>query len=146
MDTSIPAFYIQIYYLRLEIFTISDTMYFIFGINSKKARKKMKYPDRDILYVEENVLKEETFKTTKELNQKKLTGSNVEHVNINGNYGLKYKGYNTTIYYSPENKIFFGKLENIKGLVNFEAPTIKKAKEEFEKAVDDYIIFKKEIK
>ena len=58
----------------------------------------------------------------------------------------EYKGYVGSIEYSVEDSIHYGKLLNIKDLVNYEAGNITDLEKEFHKAVDDYIEFKKELK
>lgn len=57
----------------------------------------------------------------------------------------KYEGHFGSIEYSTDDNIYFGKILNIKGLVNYEAHTIDELRDEFHKAVDDYIIFCNEI-
>lgn len=55
---------------------------------------------------------------------------------------LVYKGYFTYVGYSPKDRVYFGQIENIKDLVNFEAHTSEGLVDEFKKAVDDYIALK----
>ena len=55
---------------------------------------------------------------------------------------LTYKGYITKVSYSSEDEVFFGKIENIKDLVNFESNSSIDIEAEFRKAVDDYIKIK----
>lgn len=52
---------------------------------------------------------------------------------------LTYKGYIADIEFSPEDGCFFGKLANIRDLVNFEADTAKGLVTAFQQAVDDYL-------
>ena len=52
---------------------------------------------------------------------------------------LTYKGYIADIEFSPEDGCFFGKLANIRDLVNFEADTAKGLVAAFQEAVDDYL-------
>ena len=54
---------------------------------------------------------------------------------------LKYKGYIGTVDYSKEDQVFFGKIERINGLINFEGVHEKELKIAFEKAVDDYLAY-----
>lgn len=54
---------------------------------------------------------------------------------------LKYKGYIGTVNYSEEDEVFFGKVEGINGLVNFEGESVKELKAAFEEAVDDYLAY-----
>lgn len=52
---------------------------------------------------------------------------------------LKYKGYTGIVGYSEEDEVFFGKIEGINSLVNFEADNVKALKEAFVEAVDAYL-------
>ena len=55
------------------------------------------------------------------------------------NYIPEYKGYHTKVEYSVEDQVFYGKIEGIKDLVNFESVSLNTVEEEFHKAVDDYL-------
>lgn len=57
---------------------------------------------------------------------------------------LEYKGYTTKVKYSNEDNVFFGKIEGINSLVNFEAESADEVKDAFEEAVNDYLAFCKE--
>ena len=57
----------------------------------------------------------------------------------------EYKGYHTKVEFDTEKLILYGKVEGINDLVTFESSTIKNAKKEFEKAVDEYLAFCKEV-
>jgi predicted HicB family RNase H-like nuclease len=50
-----------------------------------------------------------------------------------------YKGYIGSVHYSDDDQVFFGKLEYIKSLVNYEGTDVKSLKQAFEEAVDDYL-------
>ena len=54
---------------------------------------------------------------------------------------LKYKGFLGTVAFSDEDNVFFGKIEGINGLVNFEGESVDELKNAFHEAVDDYIIY-----
>ena len=54
---------------------------------------------------------------------------------------LKYKGYVGSVAYSEPDKVFFGKLEGIDDLVNYEGVSVKELTDAFHEAVDDYLIF-----
>ena len=54
---------------------------------------------------------------------------------------LKYKGYIGSVAYSEPDKVFFGKIEGIDGLVNYEGESVKELTDAFHEAVDDYLIF-----
>jgi len=57
---------------------------------------------------------------------------------------LKYKKFLGTVAFSEEDNVFFGKIEGINGLVNFEGKSVDELVNAFHEAVDDYIIFCKE--
>lgn len=52
---------------------------------------------------------------------------------------LKYKGFLGSVSFSEEDNVFFGKIEGIDGLVNFEGESVKELTDAFHEAVDDYI-------
>ncbi len=54
---------------------------------------------------------------------------------------LKYKGYIGSVAYSEPDKVFFGKIEGIDGLVNYEGESVQELTSAFKEAVDDYLIF-----
>lgn len=58
---------------------------------------------------------------------------------------LTYKGYLGSVHYSPEDEVFYGKIEAVTDLVTFEADSAKQLRQEFETAVDDYLAFCAEV-
>ncbi len=54
---------------------------------------------------------------------------------------MTYKGYIGSVAYSEKDNVFFGKIEGIKGLVNFEGESVDELKKAFHEAVDDYLAF-----
>lgn len=52
---------------------------------------------------------------------------------------FEYKGYIGNAQICYESECLHGRIVNISGLVTYEAETVGELKEEFEKAVDDYI-------
>lgn len=58
---------------------------------------------------------------------------------------LEYKGYFTKIHYSAEDKVLYGKIEEIPALANFESVSAKDIIQEFHNAVDDYILAMEEV-
>ncbi len=52
---------------------------------------------------------------------------------------LSYKGYIGTVSFSEKDNVFFGKIEGINGLVNFEGESVHELKTAFYEAVDDYL-------
>jgi predicted HicB family RNase H-like nuclease len=53
---------------------------------------------------------------------------------------MEYKGYFGSVHYSDEDSIFFGKIEFIRGLINYEGESVTTLKEAFKEAVEDYLI------
>ena len=54
---------------------------------------------------------------------------------------MAYKGYIGSVNYSDKDQVFFGKIEGINGLVNFEGESVKELTEAFHEAVDDYLAY-----
>ena len=54
---------------------------------------------------------------------------------------LHYKGFIGTVSFSEKDEVFFGKIEGIDGLVNFEGESVAELTNAFHEAVDDYIAF-----
>lgn len=54
---------------------------------------------------------------------------------------LKYKGFLGTVSFSEEDAVFFGKIEGIDALVNFEGKSVSELIKSFHEAVDDYLIY-----
>ena len=54
---------------------------------------------------------------------------------------LKYKGYVGSVAYSEPDRVFFGKIEGIDGLVNYEGESVGELTAAFKEAVDDYLAF-----
>ena len=57
---------------------------------------------------------------------------------------LHYKGYVGSVAFSEKDNVFFGKVEGIDGLVNFEGESVKELTDAFHAAVDDYITYCRE--
>lgn len=57
---------------------------------------------------------------------------------------MTYKGYLGSVAFSEKDQVFFGKIEGINGLVNFEGDSVKDLTEAFHEAVDDYLAYCKE--
>lgn len=58
---------------------------------------------------------------------------------------LAYRGYTATVEYDEDDKLWYGTLDGIKDLVNFHAFEIENIEQEFRNAVDDYLVFCKEV-
>ena len=54
---------------------------------------------------------------------------------------MTYKGYLGSVSYSEKDQVFFGKIEGINGLVNFEGESVKELTTAFHEAVDDYLAY-----
>ena len=54
---------------------------------------------------------------------------------------LKYKGFIGSVSYSENDKVFFGKIEGIDGLVNYEGESVDELTKAFQEAVEDYLAF-----
>ena len=54
---------------------------------------------------------------------------------------LSYKGYLETVNFSEKDACFFGKIEGIDGLVNFEGESVSELTNAFHEAVDDYVAY-----
>jgi predicted HicB family RNase H-like nuclease len=54
---------------------------------------------------------------------------------------MTYKGYIGSVAFSEKDSVFFGKIEGINGLVNFEGESVKELTEAFHEAVDDYLAY-----
>ena len=57
---------------------------------------------------------------------------------------VKYKGYIGSVAFSEKDNVFFGKIEGIDGLVNFEGESVKELTDAFHEAVEDYLEYCKE--
>ncbi len=53
---------------------------------------------------------------------------------------IQYKGFLGSVEFSEADGVFFGKIEGINALVNFEGETVKELTEAFHEAVEDYLI------
>lgn len=52
---------------------------------------------------------------------------------------LNNKGFIGSVAFSKEDKVFFGKIEGIEGLVNYEGSDIEELEKAFHEAADDYL-------
>ncbi len=52
---------------------------------------------------------------------------------------MSYKGYLGSVHYSDDDQVFYGKLEYIKALVNYEGMDVTGLRQAFQEAVDDYL-------
>ena len=57
---------------------------------------------------------------------------------------MTYMDYLGSVAYSEKDNVFFGKIEGINGLVNFEGESVQELVEAFHEAVDDYLAYCKD--
>ncbi|HEO64270.1 MAG TPA: antitoxin HicB [Spirochaetes bacterium] len=55
---------------------------------------------------------------------------------------MAYKRFKGTVEWSHEDKCYFGKLLDIRGLVSFEGDRLEELERDFKEAVDNYIYLK----
>ncbi len=59
---------------------------------------------------------------------------------MKSNYNLlSYKGFIGSVNYSPEDRVLFGKIEGIQGLMSYEGTSVGELEEAFKEAVEEYI-------
>lgn len=61
-------------------------------------------------------------------------------------FEMTYKGFRTIVKYSKEDKVYYGKIEDILDLVNYESENYEGLEKAFHEAVDDYLVFCEEVK
>ncbi len=52
---------------------------------------------------------------------------------------MEHKGYYGSVHYNDEDRVFYGKLEFIRGLISYEGEDVRSLRTAFEEAVDDYL-------
>lgn len=52
---------------------------------------------------------------------------------------MQYKGYISSVEFSEEDEVFYGKVLGIRNLISFEGTTAKELIADFHGAVDDYL-------
>ena len=52
---------------------------------------------------------------------------------------FEYKGYYGTVEYSAADKVLFGKVLGIVGLISYEGDSVKSLREDFEDAINNYL-------
>jgi predicted HicB family RNase H-like nuclease len=52
---------------------------------------------------------------------------------------MRYKGFLGSVYFSPEDDCFHGRIEGIDDLVSFEGRSVDELKKSFREAVEDYL-------
>lgn len=53
---------------------------------------------------------------------------------------LSYKNYNGSVEYSEEDECLFGKVIGIKSLISYEGNSIQELKQDFQNAIDEYLL------
>lgn len=62
------------------------------------------------------------------------------------NFEMTYKGFRTIVKYSKEDKVYYGKIEDISDLVNYESEKCEGLEKAFHEAVNDYLAFCEDLK
>ena len=62
------------------------------------------------------------------------------------NFEITYKGFRTIVKYSKEDKVYYGRIEDIFDLVDYESENYEGLKRAFHEAVDDYLAFQEDLK
>lgn len=52
---------------------------------------------------------------------------------------MDYKGYTGSVEFSPEDRLFFGKVQGVQALISYEGATADELILDFQGAVDDYL-------
>lgn len=60
-------------------------------------------------------------------------------------FEMTYKGFRTIVKYSKEDKVYYGRIEDIFDLVNYESENYEGLENAFHEAVNDYLVFREEI-
>ena len=68
-----------------------------------------------------------------------------ENIMWNNQKILKYKGYKGYVHFSTEDNLYYGWILSIKDLVDYNSETEDGIENQFRRAVDDYIQFKRGI-
>lgn len=58
---------------------------------------------------------------------------------------MVYKGFKTTMNWSPEDRVYYGIIENINDFVSYDGKTVEEAHKNFVHSVEDYMEMCKEI-
>ncbi len=66
-------------------------------------------------------------------------GRQVKEENMRDSF-LEYKGYQGSVHYNNEDRVFFGKVMFIPALVSYEGTDVDSLTKSFEEAVDDYLL------
>ena len=53
---------------------------------------------------------------------------------------LEYKGYKGSVEYSAKDEVLFGQVLGIRSLISYEGKSVDELKQDFEGAVDDYLV------
>lgn len=54
---------------------------------------------------------------------------------------MKYRGYTARVEYDPEDRVFAGRVENIRDVITFEATDVESLEREFRTSIDEYVAF-----
>lgn len=61
------------------------------------------------------------------------------------NFEMTYKGFHTVIKYNKEDNVYYGRIEDIPDLVNYESENYEGLEKAFHEAVNDYLAFREEV-
>jgi predicted HicB family RNase H-like nuclease len=53
---------------------------------------------------------------------------------------MKYKNFTSTVHFSAEDEVFYGKVIGIDDSITFEGQSVKELKKAFKEAIDDYLL------
>jgi predicted HicB family RNase H-like nuclease len=53
---------------------------------------------------------------------------------------MKYKGYEAVIEYDEEDRLFFGRVINVKDIIVFDGLSVDELEQSFQKVIDDYLV------
>ena len=59
---------------------------------------------------------------------------------------MKYKGYQGTVTYDDEAKIFHGEVIGLKDMITFQGTSVEELEQAFKDSIDDYVVFCKKKK
>ena len=52
---------------------------------------------------------------------------------------MEYKGYVGTVQFSPDDRVFHGRIAGIRDVITFEGDSVRALEDDFRSAVDDYL-------
>ena len=52
---------------------------------------------------------------------------------------MEYRGYVGTVQYSPEDRVFHGRIAGVRDVITFEGDSVHSLEDDFRRAVEDYL-------